>query len=94
MECLRVLSDGIKNKERSVIVALGTVIADKASFIVSVTDDLAGKGFDAGNIAKDIARLIEGSGGGKPGFAQGGGKSPDKLGAALSKVARDLGGRI
>jgi len=94
MEGLRILSDGMRAKEKSIVIMLGTFIEDKASFIVSITDDLIGKGLNAGNISKDIARLIEGSGGGKPGFAQGGGKSPEKLKAALSKIAEDLGGRI
>ncbi|MCX5680148.1 MAG: alanine--tRNA ligase [Candidatus Omnitrophica bacterium] len=94
IECLRVLSDGMRTRERSIVMVLGTVIADKASFIVSVTDDLVDKGLNAGAIAKDIARLIEGSGGGKSGFAQGGGRSPDKLKASLNKISEDLGGRI
>ena len=94
IECLRVLSDGMRIKEKSIAIMLGTVIAGKASFIVSVTDDLVVKGLNAGNIAKDIARLIEGSGGGKPGFAQGGGRLPVKLEVSLRKIAEDLGGRI
>jgi len=94
MECLRALSDGIKAKEKSAVIMLGTAIAGKASFIVSITEDLVGRGLNAGNIAKDIARLIDGSGGGKPGFAQGGGKAPDKLKAALGRIAEDLGGSI
>lgn len=94
MECLRLLSDGIRGKERSVAIVLGTFVDDKASFIVSVTDDLVAKGINAGNTAKEMARLIDGSGGGKPGFAQGGGRSPEKLKAGLSKIAEDLGGRI
>jgi alanyl-tRNA synthetase len=70
------------------------VVDDKASFIVSITEDLAGKGLNAGSIAREMARLIDGSGGGKPGFAQGGGRSPDKLKDALCKIKRDLGGKI
>lgn len=94
MECLRILSDKIRSREKSIVIILGTVIIDRASFIVSITDDLVNKGLNAGVIAKDIAALIEGSGGGKPGFAQGGGRSPVKLISALSKIGEDLGGRI
>ncbi|MCX5686119.1 MAG: alanine--tRNA ligase, partial [Candidatus Omnitrophica bacterium] len=86
MEGLRALSDKIKEKEKSVVVILATQSDDKVSFITSVTDDIVKKNVSAGEIAKLLAGLVDGSGGGKPNFAQGGGKSPAKLADAMSKI--------
>ena len=94
MEGLRALSDKIKEKAVSAAVILATKGEGKVSFITSITDDLARKGLNAGSLAKEMAVLVDGSGGGKPGFAQGGGKSPDKLKGAIDKVIESLKARI
>ncbi|MDP3804886.1 MAG: DHHA1 domain-containing protein, partial [Candidatus Omnitrophota bacterium] len=94
MEGLRVLSDKIRGKERSAIAILATVADDKASFIVSVTEDLVRKDIRAGDLAKELAGLIDGSGGGKPNFAQGGGKSPAKLESSLEKIVEIIAKKL
>jgi alanyl-tRNA synthetase len=94
MDCLRALSDAIRSKEKSAAIVLATVAEEKASFIVSVTEDLVARGVKAGDIAREMAGMIEGSGGGKPSFAQGGGKAPQRLGDALGKIGEYLGGKI
>jgi len=86
MEGLRVLSDKIRLKAPSSLIILAFSDAEKASFTVSLTDDLVKKGIKAGDLAKEMARLLNGSGGGKPDFAQGGGKDPSKLAGALVKI--------
>ncbi|MBI4432448.1 MAG: alanine--tRNA ligase [Candidatus Omnitrophica bacterium] len=48
---------------------------DKFSFVVSASDGLARRGFHSGNVVKEIAAAVEGSGGGRPDFAVGGGKN-------------------
>jgi alanyl-tRNA synthetase len=40
----------------------------------------------AGQLAKAVAALVDGSGGGRADLAQAGGKSPEKLAAALEQV--------
>lgn len=71
---LRDLSDKLKAKLGSCIVLAGSNNNGKGVFIVSVTADNVAKGFNAGKIAKAFAAGINGSGGGKPDFAQGGTK--------------------
>ena len=42
--------------------------------------------YHAGNIIKELARMVGGGGGGRPDFAQAGGKEPAKIDAALKRA--------
>ena len=86
MEIMREMSDIIRDRLKSAIVVLGTVYQDKPAFIAAVTPDLVAKGYDAGKIVKKVAGVVGGSGGGKPGLAQAGGKDKKKLDEALKLV--------
>lgn len=86
MDSLRILSDKIRSKVPSALTILAQSDDEKASFMVSLTDDLVKKGMKAGDLAKELAKLLNGSGGGKPDFAQGGGKDPKGLVKALEKI--------
>ena len=86
IENLRILSDRIRQKEKSAIIILSTKSEGKVSFMIYVTEDLVKKNIKAGDLAKSLAGLVDGSGGGKDAFGQGGGKSPSKLEDALKKV--------
>ena len=57
---------------------------------VSLTDDLVARGMNAGQIVREAAKLIQGGGGGQPGFAQAGGKNADGLVAALDKMLEQI----
>ena len=54
--------------------------------VAATTKDLIGKGVHAGNIIRDIAKLVGGGGGGRPDMAQAGGRNPDALPEALEHV--------
>jgi alanyl-tRNA synthetase len=82
---LRELADRLKEKLKSGIVVLGSVNGPKAFLIVGVTKDLT-KRFHAGNLIKQIASTVGGSGGGRPDMAQAGGTKPEKLDAALEEA--------
>ncbi len=87
MDGLRSLSDAIRSKEKSVVMVLATAASDnKVSFVTAATEDIVNKGLEASFLAKEVAFIIDGSGGGKPNFAQGGGKDPSKLDAAYNKA--------
>ena len=84
---LRNWGDLIKDKIKSGIVVLGTELDDgKVALLAMVTDDLAQKGYNAGNIIKVIAPIVGGKGGGKKTMAQAGGQKVDKLDEALERV--------
>jgi alanyl-tRNA synthetase len=53
--------------------------------VASVSKDLT-KQYHAGNIIKELAAMLGGGGGGRPDFAQAGGKEPAKINAALKRA--------
>ncbi len=84
---LRDLADRFKDRVKSGIVILGSAVGDKALLIVVVSKDLV-KRFHAGNIVKELAAIVGGSGGGRPDMAQAGGTEPEKLDLALDKATQ------
>ncbi len=82
---MRALADQLRDKLRSGVVALGAANDGKVSLLVVVTKDLVGR-LKAGELIKEMATDVGGTGGGRPEMAQAGGKNPEGLGAALEKV--------
>ncbi|HZZ83856.1 MAG TPA: alanine--tRNA ligase [Anaeromyxobacteraceae bacterium] len=85
-KALRELADQLRGKLGRGVVALGAEQDGKAILLVAVTKDLVGK-LKAGDLVKDAAKLVGGSGGGKPDLAQAGGAEPAGLDRALARVA-------
>jgi alanyl-tRNA synthetase len=86
---MRDLGDKLKDKMRSGILLLGSKAADKAMLLCMVTKDLTDR-YHAGNIIKEVAPIVGGSGGGRPDMAQAGGPKPENLKQALDKLAEIL----
>ena len=82
---LRDLADRLKEKIKSGIVVLGSVNGPKVFLIVGVTKDLTQR-FHAGEVIKQIAATVGGSGGGRPDMAQAGGTQPENLEQALQEA--------
>ena len=81
---LRRLVDELKNRLESGVVALASVTGDGVAFVVGVTSDLVkNRGLNAGKIISELTQLADGRGGGRPELAQGGGKNPNKVNAAI-----------
>ena len=85
-EALREMSDLLRERLKSVVIVLGTVYNGKPAFLAAVTPDLVAKGYNAGDIIRQVAKVTGGGGGGKAQFAQAGGKDKKKLGEALRLV--------
>jgi alanyl-tRNA synthetase len=82
---MRALADQLRDKLKSGVVALGAANEGKVSLLVVVTKDLIAR-LKAGDLIKEMAAEVGGTGGGRPEMAQAGGKDPAKLDAALEKV--------
>ena len=86
LEALREMSDLLREQLKSVVIVLGTIYDNKPVFLAAVTPDLVAKGYNAGEIVKQVAGVAGGSGGGNATLAQGGGKDKKKLDEALRLV--------
>ncbi|HPP75925.1 MAG TPA: DHHA1 domain-containing protein, partial [Armatimonadota bacterium] len=86
-QVMSALADSIADRLRSVVVVLGGVSDGKVLFVGKVTPDLVQKGLHAGNLLREVAKVAGGGGGGRPEFAQAGGKNPEKVDEALEKAA-------
>jgi alanyl-tRNA synthetase len=82
---MRALADQLRDKLKSGVVALGAANDGKVSLLVVVTKDLIGR-LKAGDLIKEMAAEVGGTGGGRPEMAQAGGKDPARLDVALEKV--------
>jgi len=91
---LREMGDILRGKLGNAIVVLATIYNGKPSFLAMVTPDLVAKGFNAGDIIKQVAKVAGGGGGGKASMAQAGGKDASKIDEALSLVKSIIASQI
>jgi alanyl-tRNA synthetase len=87
---LREMADRLRERIKSGVVVLGAAQGERALLLAAVTKDLVGR-YHAGNIIKHLAPLVGGGGGGRPDFAQAGGKDPARLDEALAAAYEFLG---
>jgi alanyl-tRNA synthetase len=78
---LRPIADDLKNQIKSGIVILGTVHEQRASVVISVSQDLAPR-FETKRLVEYLAQELRGKGGGRDDFAQVGGSE-------ISLIQRD-----
>ena len=84
-ESLRQLVDSLRQKLGSGVVALGTVDDGRVALIAGVTKDLTAK-VHAGKLIQALAKMVGGSGGGRPDLAEAGGKDTSALKSTLSTI--------
>jgi alanyl-tRNA synthetase len=88
LPALREVGDLVRERLKSAIIVLGTVHEGKPHFLAMVTPDLTARGFHAGEIVKQVARVSGGGGGGRPEMGQAGGRDREKLDEALGQVRK------
>lgn len=83
MARLRGLTDILRERLGSGVIILGSVVDDRVNLVAAVTEDLIPRGLNASSLVKEVARVVNGGGGGRPDLAQAGGKNPAQLDEAL-----------
>jgi len=80
---LRALVDRLRDQIKSGVVVLAAPGDGKVVIVVGVTPDLTKK-IPAGQVVKQLAPIVGGGGGGRPDFAEAGGKDAAKVGEMLA----------
>ena len=86
MNGLRELGDQLKEKIGEGIVVIASNVDGKVNLMATATDAAMKAGAHAGNLIKEIAKLVGGGGGGRPNMAQAGGKNPAGIDDAIAKA--------
>lgn len=85
-QVMRSVADNAIEKVSGGLVCLFNKTDSNVSFIVKVSKEIAGKTVHAGKMAKALASILGGGGGGRPDFAQAGGKNIGKLDEAVKAI--------
>ena len=82
---LRSMVDDLRGKLRSGIVLLAVSKDDGVTLALGVTQDLTSR-FKAGDLVREVSQIVGGKGGGRPDFAQAGGRDVSKLDEAFERL--------
>ena len=82
---MRRLVDQLRPALPSGVIVLGSAVDEKVALVAAVSRDLSDR-LDAGKIAKQVATIIGGRGGGRRDLAEAGGKRPEKLDESIEAV--------
>jgi alanyl-tRNA synthetase len=93
-DALRGAIDWVRNKTPASAVLLASVSGGKVTLVAGMSNNVVERGIKAGDLVREIAPTVGGSGGGKPSLAQAGGKKPEKVPEALEEAKRLLGERL
>ena len=89
-ESLKVAAERLLQKMGAGAVFLGSTPQGKVSLVANFSPEVVATGLQAGKFIGTIAKICGGGGGGRPNFAQAGGKDPAKLAEALTQAKVDL----
>ncbi len=83
------IADNVLKKEGEGIVILFSKFENKVFLVVKVSENLLDR-YDASSIARNIAKELGGSGGGRKNFAQAGGRHPERIKDVLERLEEFL----
>jgi alanyl-tRNA synthetase len=86
---LRGMSDSLRDRLGTGVVVLASESDGKVALVVSVTKDLIDR-VQAGRMVKELAPIVGGAGGGRPDFAEAGGRDASKIDELLARAPQVL----
>jgi alanyl-tRNA synthetase len=86
LDQMRSQMDRLRQKAKTAAIVLGWADEGKVTLLAAVTEDLHGKGLEAGKLVGEVAKVVGGKGGGRKDLAQAGGNDPSKLGEAMERA--------
>jgi alanyl-tRNA synthetase len=90
---LRELADQLKERMPGGFIFLANRQDGAVTLVASANSDLA-KRIHAGNVIKEVAPIVGGGGGGRPDFAQAGGKNSNRVDEALAEVRKIVSAKL
>jgi len=88
-DVLKNIAYALRNQFDDLLLILAADVANKPQVAVMIGEQLAKTNkYHAGNMVKELAREIEGGGGGQPFFATAGGKNLNGLDAVVEKAKK------
>jgi alanyl-tRNA synthetase len=86
-DAVKTLTYAVKGAVQNLFLVLGVVIDGKPLLTVAIDDEVVKeKGYSASNIVRELAKEIQGGGGGQPFYATAGGKDAEGLAKAIEKA--------
>ena len=89
-KAMRTMVDDLRNRLGTGVVCLAAAAGDKALLAIGVTKDLTDR-LKAGDLIREVAGVVGGGGGGRPDFAQAGGKDPARIDEAIARFNELVG---
>jgi alanyl-tRNA synthetase len=87
---LKLLAESIKPHVNDGLIVLGGAVGDKLYFVAISGSKAIAAGYKAGDIVKGLAQKTGGNGGGRPDFAQAGGKDVNALNQVLAELSEQV----
>ena len=91
---LRSMCDKVKGDIANAVCLFASVNGEKLTFCAACGKEAIAKGANAGNIVREVAKIADGNGGGKPDSAMAGGKDISKAGQAVDAALNIISGMI
>ena len=89
---IKTLAFQLEKEMDNAVIVLGAEVKGKAMLTIMISKEIAGQGdLHAGNMVRQLAKHIQGGGGGQPFYATAGGKNAGGLEDAIAEARQMLG---
>ena len=94
MDAVRAMVDDLRSAKENLVAVISVNDGGKLNFVAACGKAAVAKKAHAGNIVREVAKIAQGGGGGRPDFATAGAKNADKIDEALTAVIALVEGMV